>query len=439
MKNSSRHAIWSGLLPTMRNALMLFILTICFAQVRVQAQSSHRRTHASPAAFSEHGYSDDINPCLALLSDGLRDEYSTGTHVSLFSDSKSYFSSDQFVQDYHSNKWNGAISVVIDDVPIGLSAGSSDAALYTFQNKIRRASSVVISYATYSTLSRSTLNVELANKFNECIEINQRFGLSVQMTGEDIIAFTVRYHALSSGDPHPYIKSVEVRGIQDDDRSQIINHTLAKDNLVEDEVSFTARRKGHEEVLIVVNTTNGLSIVKRLASNDESASMEMPVGTIIISMLDFESFSKATKNNAAVPSGLWSPTKSKWAPCDGRSVVGSKYQTTWAGAIGLNVPDMRGVFLRGLNQFDPQEPTRVSTAQANPEIKNRGDFQEDQFKIHSHTFEHFDNHIITDFSNDKDQRKASLGGSNTISTSGVGDPNETRPKNRSVFYYIRIN
>ena len=59
----------------------------------------------------------------------------------------------------------------------------------------------------------------------------------------------------------------------------------------------------------------------------------LPVGSIVSSLLDEANF-YATKSN------------SFWVLCDGRNVAGSQYQTVTGNA---NVPDMRGLFLRGKN------------------------------------------------------------------------------------------
>ncbi|PKM29506.1 MAG: hypothetical protein CVV07_10450 [Gammaproteobacteria bacterium HGW-Gammaproteobacteria-11] len=75
-----------------------------------------------------------------------------------------------------------------------------------------------------------------------------------------------------------------------------------------------------------------------------------PLGTIITSVLDFNELVKVMTDQ---PDAAYDSATSTWAPADGREVPGSKFHTRF----GRPVPDLRGQFLRGLNQFfSPGEP-----------------------------------------------------------------------------------
>ncbi len=102
------------------------------------------------------------------------------------------------------------------------------------------------------------------------------------------------------------------------------------------------------------------------------------VGTIISSFLNWTEFQIITQNNAANPSGpLWSSKYSKWAPADGRTVPNSKFSTA---ASQVNVLDLRAMFLRGLNSFDPNdEPAPVDPNKKDRDPRNRGSYQADLF------------------------------------------------------------
>jgi hypothetical protein len=377
--------------------------------------------------------------CKTLLSNGLRDEYKTKANVSIFNDSKAYFSSDNFEKDYSDGKWNGGISALVDGETIGLTGGSSTDQIHAFQKSIRKANSVIINDQTYNTLSKSTLNVEIANAYVNCVtSCPDYYGPKISLKGSDddnIVSVTVNYKTLGT-DMYPNISSIDAEGITKADFAKI-QGLLKKGNRITPSISFSITRIPTKDLLIAINTSNGTSTIARLeSSSDASNNGISPVGTIICSVLDFETFSKLTKNN---PSGSWS-FKSKWAPCDGRSVVGSRYQIQ-AGSIGGNVPDLRGVFLRGLNQFAFDETHAVDSSQANPENKKKNEFQSDAIKSHQHN-SYYPTTLGLAFSDlhDNLQMIQGINGKTLLPTSTDAiNSRETRPKNVSVFYYIRIN
>jgi hypothetical protein len=100
------------------------------------------------------------------------------------------------------------------------------------------------------------------------------------------------------------------------------------------------------------------------------------------------------------------------------------------------VPDLRGVFLRGLNQFDPYSPVPQDNSR-NDTDKDRtvGSYQKDEFKKHSHNI------------SEESSENVTAGGSALVKnsqrsnrkTDDAGTVDETRPKNIAVYYYIRIN
>ena len=108
----------------------------------------------------------------------------------------------------------------------------------------------------------------------------------------------------------------------------------------------------------------------------------------------------------------------------------------------LRTPDLRGKFLRGLNAiYAPgQPPFNNWDTIGDPDGAKRTvtDYQSDLVKTHSHTYNHFDNHIIKDASDDKDHRLFSLGDSADVQTADYGG-SETRPRNIAVYYYVKIN
>lgn len=173
--------------------------------------------------------------------------------------------------------------------------------------------------------------------------------------------------------------------------------------------------------------------------DDESASTPVvPVGTIIASVLPHEAFLSS----------------SVWVPADGRDISGSALQTLTGRSVA---PDLRGVFLRGLNQFDSNQLS-VEPTRADPDRKpgdRAGSFQPDALAAHIHYT--FADESVTkvggpsidavtspgyrfNLNGAHDYRMAASGMEPTRGrTSPSGGSSETRPKNVAVYYYIKIN
>lgn len=118
---------------------------------------------------------------------------------------------------------------------------------------------------------------------------------------------------------------------------------------------------------------------------------------------------------------------SGWVLCDGRSVVGSSYETLTGNA---NIPDARGMVLRGKNEGR-------TDGNENPDGEIAlGTYQADQFESHNHTFPIAvaEQSVITQtYDGNSGPTPDSTGSTNY--TGG----NETRMKNITVNHFIRIN
>lgn len=158
----------------------------------------------------------------------------------------------------------------------------------------------------------------------------------------------------------------------------------------------------------------------------------MPLGSIIQSMLEEPVF-QAQQG---------SPAPSTWVLADGRDVTGSAYQQLTG---NTNIPDLRGIFTRGLNNGGSVAGTRADGNQ-NPYdptgTYTPGQYEADKAGPHNHQ-------VQLSSVGGGPPFFAARGGANTGevggTTSNVADPLgafdnlETRPKNVSVNHYIRIN
>jgi hypothetical protein len=118
-----------------------------------------------------------------------------------------------------------------------------------------------------------------------------------------------------------------------------------------------------------------------------------------------------------------------WVLARGQSVSGSKYASITGNAT---VPDLRGVFLRGKNNGR-------STSEGNPDGESAlGLPQADQYRSHNHAgaYPNLNASGGTGFTGTG--LSSNSGGTNSVSLIANGG-NETRPRNVTVNYFIRIN
>jgi len=150
----------------------------------------------------------------------------------------------------------------------------------------------------------------------------------------------------------------------------------------------------------------------------------VPVGTVIASMLTPQQMDQTA------------PPDETWVIADG-----AKYPTTAWGTLTSNasVPDLRGVFLRGQNLG------RVMS-EGNPDGSALGAYQNDMFAAHRHSL------VTGSVPRDGGACSASFNGlldSASIYAKGADQCNgdamnyaggdETRPRNVTVNYFIRVN
>jgi len=170
-----------------------------------------------------------------------------------------------------------------------------------------------------------------------------------------------------------------------------------------------------------------------------------PLGTIISSALNYDQLCKEIDENPAIDN-----LRSSYVPCDGRDITGSALEVKTLHAI-KNAPDLRGRFLRGLNTiYSVGQPALVvSNADEDDPSSNRKvfDYQGDLFRLHSHAASgHINGSVCgsngthdVDGGGDKWNCDPNFGDHNVAVSIVPSGGSETRPKNISVYFYIKIN
>lgn len=153
----------------------------------------------------------------------------------------------------------------------------------------------------------------------------------------------------------------------------------------------------------------------------------LPVGTVITSLLNpVEFYDVVDQDPEVIDIGhLY------FVPSDGRNVEGSLYTSVTGRG---RVPDLRGMFIRGLNSFD--EGNSRSDGFQDPEPnRSVGTLQKDTLKSHSHPGK-----VVQEVRSNWDggpPRNTPV--ISTVESIGAYGGSETRPVNVSVYYYIKIN
>ena len=384
--------------------------------------------------------------CDKLLEGGLY-SFTQMTNTGSFNqDLRTYYLSEQFKKDLKNGKWGSSVTIPIGDLPVTLGADFSEAKYSEFRSRLLSISELNISQTYYQTSFSSIPNINLYSAYIECRKIEGDIsktgfiqGLNVE--SEDIVVFNFYYRPQAPTDALPKVISFDVQP-----SGSVLSGNLTVGQTI-NSFSFlvTCKRDQEKDLILSMQTDRGPFVSKSVADGSFSSNKETPIGTIISSALNFEQFSFTSKNNEKSLGGIWTSNKSKWSPCDGRSLPESKYAKI---SSQTNAPDLRGVFIRGLNAFDPQYTTPPSNpTQLNPENTSLNVYQSDAFQGHKHLDQDKIGAFLGRESPNNPKQRYNITGAPANNSegkvdAGFGTPRistETRSKNVSVYYYIKIN
>ncbi|HEV7402630.1 MAG TPA: hypothetical protein VGO11_06890 [Chthoniobacteraceae bacterium] len=384
--------------------------------------------------FQKPPITDSTSPCSAILQDGLYDYLNIQKSANFEGDIRTYFQSQTFKNDLKNNKWGGTLNVIIEEVPVGLSANASDNEINTFQQRIAASNSVQISQSSFDQIVSKIPNIDLAREYTKCIIATRGFGFVIEDESitENSVVLKVAYLKRISEDPMPTVKKASVRGGRD------VEGLPAEGSQIEDEFVISFSRTPFTDAYVIINTDRE-AFTYPIPKDFGAADTGVPVGTIIASSLTFAQFRSATKDDK-IAGTQWLSYKSKWAPCDGRPVPESAYGRFSQRNV---VPDLRGVFLRGLNQFDPNTLIAQKPGQLDPDQRLVESFQDDAFESHTHTAALRQTAVpfgAGPYMNPVEPQRPIPGNAEKtpVTIDAVGGP-ESRPKNIAIYYYIRIN
>lgn len=378
-------------------------------------------------------FNDPLNHCDKVLEDGIRDTLNVQT-LNMF---RGYlrqsinYSLDQLRSAVQSNDTSLGIPLPVVDAIVSASAQNTYNN-HLFEELRQRYSSdttIDLNQQDAQSFTLSVVNRNLLDRWLECIGLlgqrENKLMYFVSGKENEIFAVTFIYRPQSDTDSdHATVQELTVIGGSDVNAPVRIRAGAVLRQFTG--YTQTFRRKDPSAATSIRLDLAGQGSVQVIVPGLKRQDV-LPVGTILASTLPWPQFAESVGDQGAFKAG-----QNKWAPCDSRSILGSELARL--GGIG-NAPDLRGIFLRGLNKFSTEEPNAV---QRDPE-PNRiaGSYQGDTFASHSHSFgfamgdhDGEPNH----FPHRANRQVAGFG----ADTSAVGG-SETRPKNVAVFYYVKIN
>lgn len=315
-----------------------------------------------------------------------------------------------------------------------------------------------VSNQSINTIIESSMPDRAFESYDKCLDICVDYVKLINKNGlrviaivesQDIVTLSIEWNSSPADQPITISSADYTNG------TALHGKKLSKGKRINDGqiIIETIKRRPNKDLTIVVNFEGGSigSVKKTLPAVNNSLNYGLPVGTIISSVLDWDSYHMLLEKKG---SSHWVADKSKWAPADGRSVAGSYYAKK---TKKLKVPDLRGIFLRGLNSFDPFYNTKpISPNQIIAENNNLsvGEFQDDAIinikgsfigsninQTGKNAFTGIDhpNGLINNWNHSKYDHRGKEFIFDSSKAKGVKVAKENRPKNVSLYYYIKIN
>jgi hypothetical protein len=425
----------------MRKELLLLLFIVSFSTLTAFSQSDFTKFNipSIDKGSTKTKSLNDCESCNAALDPALRKRTVFYKQSNLRDWLYQYFKSDESQRQSMKNSASSDanLSAVVKSVPVKFGYKSNKSKEYNYWNKkyVEWSNTRLISIDDIAYLFKADSKDQL-QAWLECKKTSCTF--SAANYAEKSIFLDVqkirngRYNISLT---NLSIANIKITDIQVDDvLEKVSGNNFRVNKKVSNKggiVTATYSSKSTIDVDFAINLTYEI-----LGTNDEGNTRvvyrikpelpDAPIGTIIATTLTYNQFLKVNQIQDL------SSSEQVWLPCDGRSIPNGNYIT--------KTPDLRGLFIRGANIMDVNEGLHtnpVSNNQRNPENINIGVFQQQQIVSHNHTLDSKHN----GFSKSGEVRSHGTNGGGEYGfsqpTSSYGG-NETRPKNISVLYLIRV-
>lgn len=360
-----------------------------------------------------------------------------------------YFSSDQTTRQAMKNdaSLEGSVGLVIKAVPIDIgfgnsSSSSSDRFYSMYKQSIENkyiSDEILQSLYSAALPDKSFTAYENCLKFCDGIYNNAGVILRNISTQDDLIVLELKFKSTPSGGKISIKDAIYSNG------TVIGGKKFEKDvEIVDGQVLYEhIKIRPEDNVTVTIAFNGGVSpaSLSLQSKNKVRKSSDEPLGTIVASLLNYNDF--LNLNGLEYESDI---NKVIWVPCDGRNI--GTAEGTYGAYNGGKAPDLRGLFLRSVNDMGAYNATVPTPLQSNlnPENKKAGQTQMDAFQGHKHIGSNKIAEYYGKESSNNPHQRYNVTGTQLAETAGTYEAGyekpristETRPKNISVYYYIKI-
>jgi hypothetical protein len=291
--------------------------------------------------FSKSLFAQDPCGCNIALEKNTQDEFQS-TNSSSFKQTLDIIFSHSFTF-WENGEWKKD-QAIASGGSYGVYSGFFDASQSTAekQSKFQEMKSYYslhndISQSDYKSFSQKIASGKVYDNWLECKRLcvdGDAMLVSKTVSGSEINV-TLSWKNKNTTDKQ------KILSIVTSNATQLEGGNLTKDRTITGQNSYTARFRRNiptQDAIIKVNVSEYITDPIVVPSVEiENPASNYPVGTIIASVLDWKRFCKINSQSEILD--YTDKVKCKWAPADGRLVIGSIY-----GTIENKVPDLRGVF-----------------------------------------------------------------------------------------------
>jgi hypothetical protein len=385
-----------------------------------------------------------INACNNFLDKDIRTKYTSYDRSAAKAWFYEYFKSDsEKRQSMKKNRRDEfGFNAVVDAVPIGGKAGTSGSSEKDIFSKIETEAinEGYVSNENMKLLITTYVPNEAFTSYNNCLTMaggvlmanSAGVKASIVSESDDIVILKLEYNSSPAG-KNITIANADYTGGDAMHGKKLTPGKIIADRLV---IYEQIKRETAQDLTITINFKEaGVDGFSKTISSTTKKSLEIkvPIGTVISSLLPYKAFMEVNGFKETTNLSLLT-----WVPCDGRTVSSSLYAKNGGGE---NAPDLRGVFLRGINDYMVPGAGPSMAERLNSEKKVAGEFQADGVKKHTH------NQIwgqknsgiagtVAQGNNLADFKSYTM---KQTTSENEGAAAETRPKNITVYYYIKIN